>query len=470
VGIDRLNLDPILGASELVDYFSASLDAGATQLTAMWRLSEDHTRGGAVTQAIHQLLATRPAMPLDALRSLLQVALKHLSAGPLRVLAEAALADPAIVNGQRTIWNLVEFLLDPVRHGERFVTEHTALDIAELFDEWLMNGLIEAFHEFDSGTRVHWEATVVRLLGCTSSPEDELVSGLVTREARLSGAVRRAITWLTNHPHPDAGAAVTRLIADPGLAAWHTSLRHARAEQARLQRDRNFKHPTPSAIRIAVDGGPPVNAADLRVVVSEELNRLRAELRTDDGTPWKDYWNLNSHGNVTKPLIENQCRNRLLARLRDRLKPYRIAAVLPEAQRGEETRVDMLMLTGAGRNLPVEVKRHYHRDIWTGASTQLQGYAAADGADGYGVYLVFWFGNEASPTPARPDGGDGPKSARELETMLVADLAADLRAHTDVIVFDVSNPDVAATAAPRRKRRSNGAQIPAAPYTDLSCG
>jgi hypothetical protein len=167
---------------------------------------------------------------------------------------------------------------------------------------------------------------------------------------------------------------LTNLIEDEGLAAWHPSLRHAQAQQIRLQRDRNFKQPTPAVIRTAVDGGPPVNAADLRAVVLEELERLRAEFRINDTTPWKRYWNLDSQGGPTEPRIENACRDHLLERLQDRLKPYRIAAAIPEARRGEETRADMLMLTGAGGNLPVEAKRHFHRDIWTAASTQLHGY------------------------------------------------------------------------------------------------
>jgi hypothetical protein len=111
----------------------------------------------------------------------------------------------------------------------------------------------------------------------------------------------------------------------------------------------------------------------------------------------------------------------------------------------------MLMLTGAGRNLPLEAKRHFHPDLWTAAATQLQGYAAAPGADGLGIYLVFWFGNDVGTTPARPDGRPEPTSGIDLEDMLVSDLPGDLRGRTDVLVFDVS-----ASAAPRkgRKKRS----------------
>jgi hypothetical protein len=229
---------------------------------------------------------------------------------------------------------------------------------------------------------------------------------------------------------------------------------YAQAQQARLRRDQCFRHPTALAVRAAISGGPPVNAGDLRAVVMDELRQLRAELHTTDTMPWKRYWNFDSNGKVARPRIENECRDHLLDRLRDRLQKYRIAAAVPEARRGEDTRADMLILTEAGRNLPVEAKRHFHEDIWNAASTQLQGYTADPGADGFGIYLVFWFGNDANPTPARPGGGLGPISAIELEAMLVSDLAPELRARTDVLVFDVSDPAAAGVKKPRQKRRA----------------
>jgi hypothetical protein len=112
----------------------------------------------------------------------------------------------------------------------------------------------------------------------------------------------------------------------------------------------------------------------------------------------------------------------------------------------------MLIFTGAGRNLPIEAKRHFHPGIWVAPSTQLRDYTSDPGADGFGIYLVFWFGNDACPTPARPDGGAGPTSAIELERMLVSDLSTELKARTDVIVFDVSDPRAAGRTKPRQKR------------------
>jgi hypothetical protein len=111
----------------------------------------------------------------------------------------------------------------------------------------------------------------------------------------------------------------------------------------------------------------------------------------------------------------------------------------------------MLVLTGAGRNLPIEAKRHFNAEIWVAASAQLQDYATDPGADGFGIYLVFWFGDDRSLTPPRPDGGARPTSAIELEAMLARDLPAYLQARTDVIVFDVS--DRQATKPPEVRRR-----------------
>jgi hypothetical protein len=177
---------------------------------------------------------------------------------------------------------------------------------------------------------------------------------------------------------------------------------------------------------------------------------------TNNTSPWKRYWNLDAHGKPTEPRVENECRDHLLERLQDRLRPYRIAAAVPEARRSEETRADMLIITGVGRDLPLEAKRHYHPDVWTAASTQLQGYAASESANGRGIYLVFWFGNCVAPAPARPDGRDGPGSAREMEEMLVGDLSPDVRARTKVVVFDVSDPVTSRAVPSATKRKSRG--------------
>ncbi len=61
--------------------------------------------------------------------------------------------------------------------------------------------------------------------------------------------------------------------------------------------------------------------------------------------PWKRYWNTDQNGVAVKPQIENEDRDRLMELLRVRLERYGIVATLPEARRGENTRVDALLLS-----------------------------------------------------------------------------------------------------------------------------
>jgi hypothetical protein len=216
------------------------------------------------------------------------------------------------------------------------------------------------------------------------------------------------------------------------------TLQHAYAQWQRLHRESTFLFLAPAAILGVLAGGPPISAADLLEVVVEELTRLQRELRTSDNTPWKRYWNTDGKGHATEPRAENECRDHLLDRLRDRLERYKITAALPEARRAEETRADVLILSGAGKTLPIEIKRHYHAALWTAPSTQLLGYAQAEGSDGYGIYLVFWFGLDVAKPPARADGKELPSTASLLESMLTTDLSQDVRGQLQIIVFDVS--------------------------------
>lgn len=252
--------------------------------------------------------------------------------------------------------------------------------------------------------------------------------------------MQRLLDDLGQNPSARAAGYLDQLVENPIFSGWRNYIRHAQAVKSRIKRDADFKHPTPAATNEALKNGPPLNAADLSAVVVEELNRLNAELRTSDTSPWKRFWNSDSCGSPTKPLIENECRDYVLERLRDRLKKYNVVAALPEAQRANSTRVDMLVLSHAGKNLPIEVKRHYHPEVWTAAATQLQGYSADLDAGGLGIYLVIWFGTSVSAAPARRDGRPKPTTAQDMQMMLLNDLTPALQSSVEIVVFDVSKP------------------------------
>lgn len=426
--IDRLSIDRAEGASQLLEFWTGALDAGAQDLPAVGQFSRESAAYKVFGEAVRQLLSTRPALHPDALRSALRVAVKGLDASASARLAAAALESENLGQVQRTMWGFVAFALAPLGDFQRFIEEHGEAGVADL----VASGLVDSFRGAEGAPRTHVDALVIRAAAPSCTPDESFwhANGLAEH-------VRRSLNALASLAEPTAGHVLAQLIEHPELARWHASVRHAQAQHARIRREATFKHPSPKAIRAALAAGPPANAADLQAVVVDVLERLQYELKTDDTTPWKRYWSLDSYGRPTAPLVEEECRDRLLERIRDRLVPHKITTALPEARRGQKTRADIVILSGAG-NLPIECKRHHHPDLWTAASTQLNGYAASPGADGFGIYLVFWFGLDVAATPRRPNGAAAPASAAELHDFLIEHLPQPMRARTAVLVLDVS--------------------------------
>ena len=90
----------------------------------------------------------------------------------------------------------------------------------------------------------------------------------------------------------------------------------------------------------------------------------------------------------------------------------------------------------------MEVKKNTHPQLWSALRDQLIGQYVRDPAtDGYGIYLVLWFGEVDEDgrkcTPLPPSGGrpDEPGALRaRLESMLSSDEARKI----SVCVIDVS--------------------------------
>ena len=88
-------------------------------------------------------------------------------------------------------------------------------------------------------------------------------------------------------------------------------------------------------------------------------------------------------------------------------------------------------------NVPVKIKRSRHPDVWSAIANQLVGkYTRDPGAEGFGIYRVFWFGPD---NRCKPTGLDGrvPANARELESRLAEHLPDSERSRITVCVVDV---------------------------------
>jgi len=99
-----------------------------------------------------------------------------------------------------------------------------------------------------------------------------------------------------------------------------------------------------------------------------------------------------------------------------------------------------IIISLPGIKIPIEIKRDYHRDVWSALNEQLdQLYTTNPDAAGYGIYLVFWFGASrpnAIPRPAKDT--PPPVNAAIMEDILNKSVPMVKRGRLSAIVIDVS--------------------------------
>lgn len=415
------------GAEFLLRYWNSALEAGCDDVDAIQHL-ESANEPKFVAECLGKLLDARPNLPVSGLRRTLCACAETFSYTTMSNLIRRVIPLDNLDTEQRNLWSFAALAVSPTEFGAQLSEDE--LEAALLAPD---GDLARAFGDLCPQPDV-LDRMRISVLGKAHSadPEDW------RRSYSVSGIVRAAIRRLGASKAHNAGDILKTLARDIH-PSWKSEIAHVASEHARMIRDEHYVVPTVKQLMNALSDGPPASPSDLTAVVLEEIERYGRTLRSGSETPWKRFWNTDENGAATKPQIENEDRDRLLELLRPRFEKYGIVASLPEAQRGESTRVDILLLSHAGKNLPIEAKRHYNKELWTAPLSQLAGYATDEGAFGFGIYLVFWFGSEF-PLPKRPDGETKPDSATELESILIEDLPKAQKDKFRVIVLDVSRP------------------------------
>lgn len=386
---------------------------------------------------------------LVCLNYLLWSALRHADRKSFTTLIERKLLRTSMNVAQRARWlaagfvlssdSLLDRLLEFARGGERRVRELAAFlgdsdDAAVWLDRLGTTGL----------------QVLVRLLGASFGPHDWPSTGtvLVTPAMEASDHVRRMVRRLAESPTGAAGAALDALASDECLVEWNRELIHARDEQRAIRRDAAYRHPDIEQVCRMLKNGPSANAGDLVALVSDRLDEIAQRVRTGNDNGWRLYWNEGKHRRPVKPKDEESCRDALLGVLRQRL-PDGVDPQ-PEGRYANDRRADMRIACGDFQ-IPVEIKRHYHRDLWSALRNQLIAQYTIDPATGgYGIYLVLWFGETAECRVPPPPSGSRPDTPEKLKARLEDDLTPDEARRVLVRVLDVSAPAPASTS--RRHR------------------
>jgi hypothetical protein len=250
--------------------------------------------------------------------------------------------------------------------------------------------------------------------------------------------VRSLISMISASSSQAATDALERLRDDNQLASYRPHILHALANQRQRRRDAEYDRPDWAKTIAALSNGPPATVADLHALLVAHLADLKHRIARTNTDIFKQFWNIEAPERLVAPRPEEICRNELVDLMRPALMPLGIM-VEPEAHMVANKRAD-ISVAMSSRKILCELKRDYHAEVWTAIQGQLERFYAHDpDAKGFGVYCVFWFGDKRpSPIPAPPNGMRRPKSAAEMERMLIDLVPPAMRQRLAVIVIDVS--------------------------------
>ncbi len=386
-----------------------------------------------------ELFPVRCTSPqLGSLNVLLIAALLHCEREAFEKLIERKLSFQSMNIAQHVYWLAAGFFASPVsyretletlvsvheqriRHLAEFLTTYRDQSAwATLFDRLGVQDLELLIRLLGGSFRPISYSSQVMSYDGTQMMTTDLVTGLINRLASL--------------PSRDATLALESLSSDKALHPWRFKIVDSASRQNVIRREASFRHKDVDQVLQVLDKLKPANAADLAALTTDILSDMAKQIRDGNTSDWRQYWTP-SKKPVT-PEHEDFCRDALLSDLRLKLAPLGIDAQ-PEGHYADDKRSD-IRVSYCDFNVPVEIKKSTHRDLWRAIREQLIAqYTRDPGADGYGIYLVFWFGTEGCQMPP---SGKRPTSAHELQERLLDTLSPDEKFKISICMIDVSKP------------------------------
>ena len=385
---------------------------------------------------------TRPQ--LSVLRYLLWASVRYMP-DELASWAGKKLARQSMNVGQRALWLGAGMMASP----EQYLAE--AMEFVRGGSTARVRQLVEFVAPDDMPLpAMEWSAEhlamAVRGVGARVEPWGPVLND--NRKAHIMAPAKEAAdkvqhlisTWLARlakDPGAEAANALNSLADEQQLVPWRRGILEARDQQADLRRAHLHRVPTADEVQCVLRDAKPANPGDLAALVVDRLKQLARNIRDGNTSDWRQYWNEGDHREPTEPKHEDSCRDALLSDLRNLL-PTRVDAQ-SEARYADDKRAD-ICVSYDRYAIPVEVKKNTHRELWSAINDQLIAkYVRDPKSDGFGVYLVLWFG--ARCTKTLPPSGRRPKTPDELQKRLEDQLPRDKRRKIKIVVVDVSRPE-----------------------------
>jgi hypothetical protein len=434
---------PDLVAGVLLTYALSLLRKGRDYLHGIWQLAYDDEYAAVALAVLPDLLIGFPLRAknrqlTNILDPLLKAALRHLDPLALVDIISARLEQGSMSAAQRVYWLACGLMLSPHAYEAALARYIGASKMrrshlgAFIHDGERRPGFYAALPESSL-------ALLIELLAPGSPPERPTGAYWVSPAMQTADEVRRFIDTLGANPSEAAGQQLARLLVMPQLAPWQGRLQHAAHTQRIARRKAAFRPSGIAEICRTLANREPANAADLAALTYEHLRELGRKIRDGSTNDYRQYWEYNENHQPVRPKRENDCRDILLSALIERLGRLGIDAV-KEGYYADDNRADIRVSFGgaAGFNVPIEIKKDSHSDLWRAMREQLiERYTRDPGADGFGIYLVLWFGGKDMPLP---QVGKKPRSAAELEERLRQTLSPEEGRRISVCVIDCALP------------------------------
>ena len=414
------------------------LRAGREHIYNLWEMAHDKAHAKVARQACLPLLRAFPIRckkaQLNLLGHLLWAAIQHAEEGSFLNLIKKKASQASTTIAQRVYWLAAGSIVAPEEY--RGSLQDFVLDKPNRIQH-----LAEFLHRDDSLVidSKRWSTPVselvVRLIGrhVAASLMFTGEGGLVTAQMVASDLVCRHIQKLADTPTHHASKILGKLLDDPDLLAWRNMLIQASEEQRIRYRDAKYLPPSIGQICQTLDGATPANAGDLWALLTDRLDEIGKQISRDRTDGWRQCWNEDAHRRPTSPKHEDSCRDAILGNLDTRL-PQGVDSQ-PEGQYSRDKRAD-IRVSYQGFNVPIEIKKNNHTKLWSSAKNQLiKKYVIDPGTDGYGIYLVLWFGKDQTQPPA---SGPRPADPESLKQQLNATLSESEARKIAICVIDVS--------------------------------
>jgi hypothetical protein len=335
---------------------------------------------------------------------------------------------------QLAVWIGVWFMLDFERNAHSFSNFVVA-------GEATREGFSEAFYICKQTVLLSPSQNyfLISQLGARKD-YDTIVGGISSIELDISWGLKdwleERVEALSASFSPDATVFLEKLVGENWSSTrFHDVVRHRFSQHKAMLADSQMKTWTFDSVVGLLWSGAPENHEDMQAVLQDELEEFQKSVSSSPTDDYAPYWN----GDV--PFDENYCRNRIASALTHRLSRHGIQFT-PEGAMPAQMRCDILYLLN-GLRMPVEIKGQWHRDVWTAPAGQLQDYMELYGAEGYGIYVVLFFGDTGKggkKKVTKSPGGKRPESAAEFLEMLTSLHEGKISPKTKLFVLDLSKP------------------------------